>query len=187
MKCFRRAKLLHDSPSRAFAQLFQSITALRDDPGCNDTTEKLPISCAEGDSAAWALWVLSVFSLKNCSCGLQTVFDGCSAPSSSLKDHFWGQPSWGCSLSSSFIQTEFRHLIEVSEAVYGPKQPQSGGDCGLIQAHLQIYPAVHSCLGFGFFLAKPKLLSPLLGSKNNYDHLCSRNVKIHLKLKSCSK
>lgn len=72
VKCFRIAELLPDSPSRAFARLFQSITALRDDPGCNDTTEKSPISCVEGASAAGALRVLSAFSFKNRSCGLQT-------------------------------------------------------------------------------------------------------------------
>lgn len=55
VKSLKRAKPLHDSPSRAFAQLFQSITALRDDSGYNDTTAKLSISAARGASAAWAL------------------------------------------------------------------------------------------------------------------------------------
>lgn len=54
VKCFRSAKPVWESPSRAFAQLLQSIPAPRDDSGNDDSAEKLLISCATEARAAWA-------------------------------------------------------------------------------------------------------------------------------------
>lgn len=104
------------------------------------------------------------------------VFDGAST-ALSLRDWFWGETFWGCSLSTGFVPPEFRHFAEMPEVIYGPKWPQSGGDCGLTQAGFQTVsccPAIRAWLlpGQTQFTA-----ITLLASKNNCDNLHSRNVK----------
>lgn len=64
------------------------------------------------------------------------------------------------------------------EAVYGPKWPQSGGDCGLTQAGLQSASCCPELFGVWLLPGQTQLTAiSLLASKNNYDHLHSRNVE----------
>lgn len=64
------------------------------------------------------------------------------------------------------------------EAIYGPKRPQSGGDCGLTQTGLQTSFCCPQLFGTCLHPRQTQFTAvTLLASKSNYDNVHSINVR----------